>query len=119
MFKTYVEITNLRYSFTFYSLIIVCTFGLFTNILNILLSLRKEIQKTTMGYYNIIMSIFNILTLATRMLFIFPTIGETGIILTSNCIRLYPTPIFDEGISYNEHLDKRDELIREDAFSFL
>ena len=50
----------------FYFCTIICNIGIVANLLNILVSTRKELQKNTMGFYNIVMSIFNILALIFR-----------------------------------------------------
>ena len=66
---------------------IICNIGFATNSLNILVSTRRALLlKSTMGYYNILMSIFNILTLSVvGYLDLFPqSIGHTPLILRSN-----------------------------------
>ena len=47
----------------YYGCLVLVNIGLIANLLNILISLRKNIQKITMGFYNVVMSVFNILLL--------------------------------------------------------
>ena len=60
----------------FFGTKIVSAFGIVSNFLNILICLRKELRNGILGYYNFLMSIFNILTFVTILFFYFPiTIG--------------------------------------------
>jgi hypothetical protein len=52
--------TNVTITVGSYSIIVVCFVGYLTNVLNILVSMRQEMRKTAMGFYNTIISIFNI-----------------------------------------------------------
>jgi hypothetical protein len=52
--------TNITITFGQYSMIAVSAFGLLTNILNIQVSARKEMRKTAMGFYNLIISTLNV-----------------------------------------------------------
>ena len=45
----------------FYSVIIMPTIGIFTNILNIAICMRKKLRTSLLGYYNFLISTFNIL----------------------------------------------------------
>ena len=81
------DLTNITHAVEFYFCMFICNIGFATNSLNILVNMRKDILlKSTMGYYNILMSIFNILTLATACyLNLFAqSIGQTPLILRSN-----------------------------------
>ena len=60
-------------NFIFYSCVIVVMSYILGNILNILICLRKNIRKEIMGYYNVIISIWNILALSTGLTLYFPT----------------------------------------------
>ena len=57
------DLTNLTHMAQYYFCIVICNKGIVANILNILVCLRKELLKNTIGFYNILMSTFNILTL--------------------------------------------------------
>ena len=74
----------------FYACVLVCNIGFVANIFNILICLRKNIRKTTLGFYNILMSLFSILTLIFfgYLLFFNQSIGREELINTSsfNCI---------------------------------
>jgi hypothetical protein len=77
--------------FIFYSSFLVVTTLLIGNILNIMICMRKIIRKEMMGFYNIIISLFNILTLSIGLLFYFPpTINAQDLLLVSNfsCVTL-------------------------------
>ena len=76
----------------FYLCIIVCSLGISSNIFNIFVCARKELQIISMGYFNIIMSSFNILTLASFFVLFFPqSIGLEPLILSSiYCCILLP-----------------------------
>ncbi len=52
--------TNITMTFGQYSMIFVSAFGLLTNILNVQVSARKEMRKTAMGFYNLIISTLNV-----------------------------------------------------------
>ena len=80
-----VDLTALTYSVEFYSILTIINVGLVANLVNILVCTRKELQKNTMGFYNILMSIFNILTLVSvGYVNLFPqTIGKTPLVLHS------------------------------------
>ena len=73
----------------YYTCITIVNIGFASNILNILICSRKSMQTNTMGYYNILMSIFNILSFVSAYLLFFPvTIGKKDILLDSyiSCI---------------------------------
>jgi len=55
-----IDLSQLTYTFEFYSVLIVCTLGFLTNFMNVHVSFKKEIQKTTMGFYNIFMSLSSV-----------------------------------------------------------
>ena len=71
---------------------IIGNFGFMANILKILVCCRKELQKNTMGFYNIYMSVNNILAMIfISYLTLFPqSIGQEQLINTSyiNCIMI-------------------------------
>ena len=81
-----VDLTALTYSVEFYSCLIVGNIGLVANLLNIMVSQRPEMQKTTAGFYNILMSSFNILTLIVLAYLIFfpQSTGREQYVLISN-----------------------------------
>jgi hypothetical protein len=55
-----IDLSQLTYTFEYYSVLIVCTLGFVTNFMNVHVSFKKEIQKTTMGFYNIFMSMSSV-----------------------------------------------------------
>ena len=59
--------------FIFYSCVIGLTGFMLGNILNIMICLRKRIRKEMMGFYNIIISIWNILALVSGFVMFFPS----------------------------------------------
>ena len=67
------EINEFLAKFIFYSSVTVVMSYILGNILNILVCLRKRIRKEIMGYYNVIISIWNILALSTGLTLYFPT----------------------------------------------
>jgi hypothetical protein len=58
-----IDLTNLTVSFQYYSTISVGSIGFITNLMNIHVSLSSEIQKTSMGFSNICLSITHIFTI--------------------------------------------------------
>ena len=83
---TDLDLTDLTHTVQFYSCIVIFSIGFVSNSLNILVCIRKELLKNTIGLYNILMSLFNILSLIfVGYLFFFPqSIGQTNLILRSN-----------------------------------
>jgi len=80
-----IDLTNITHYFQFYSSMFVCSFGLITNLMNIHVCLRPEIQKTNMGFYNIFLSISNIFTLTfIGFISFLPRSLEFDLFLTSN-----------------------------------
>ena len=80
------DLTYITHAVVYYFCVVICSIGFVTNTLNIVVSARKKLLKSTVGFYNILMSIFNILTLSTvGYLDLFPqSIGHTPLILRSN-----------------------------------
>ena len=69
----------------YYSTFSVATIGIASNILNIIISSRANLRKKAMGFYNIIISIFNILIIFVGSIQYFPTsIGAVNFFLISN-----------------------------------
>ena len=69
----------------YYSTFSVATIGIASNILNIIISSRANLRKKAMGFYNIIISIFNILIIVVGSIQYFPTsIGAVNFFLISN-----------------------------------
>ena len=84
------DLTQLTHVVEYYYFLVVCSLGFAANMLNILVCQRKELLKYTMGFYNILMSVFNILTLvAVGYLEMFSqSTSSTPLILRSglNCV---------------------------------
>jgi hypothetical protein len=75
--------TNLTREANFYGIIFVTGTGIISNILNIRVSMRKELQKTSMGFYNIFLSVINMFILILyASIFFPPTIGLNDLTLT-------------------------------------
>ena len=74
------------YNLTFYTVIIISNVGILANILNILLSLRKRIySKSNMGFYNILISVANIISFSTSYVqYLPPIVKWTNLLLVSN-----------------------------------
>jgi hypothetical protein len=82
----FISTTNFAISqVNFYSSTLICSIGIVANILNFLLCLNERIQKRIMGIFNLLMSIFNILSL-TSILIIYlpPSAGNQDLTLTSD-----------------------------------
>ncbi len=70
--------------FIFYSCAIGIVGFIICNILNIAICLRKKIRQKMMGFYNVVISTWNILTLSFGFIFYFPpTIHAKDIVLLS------------------------------------
>ena len=88
-----IDLTNTTHSFEFYCVLIIGSIGILTNLMNIHVSFKKEFQETTMGFYNILLSITGILIIIfVCFLSAFPqSIGENELILTSDiACKLFP-----------------------------
>jgi len=86
--------TNETLSIEFYGSICIGSLGLLTNALNLIVSLRKTVRTTRMGFYVLFVSIFNILAIAAAILDFFPqSIGQKEFVLTSTyacvCIQYF------------------------------
>ena len=76
--------TNSTHTVEFYGSLGVCIFGTITNLANLQVSSRKEMRLTTMGFYNILISMFNLLIIYFNLTMFFPqSIGRTQVINTS------------------------------------
>ena len=83
------ELSMVRNNIVYYNCLTIMNIGFASNILNILICLRKSIQKNTMGLYNILMSTFNILSFMFAYLLFFPeSIGKEDLVTSSyySCI---------------------------------
>jgi hypothetical protein len=77
--------------FFFYSCSILISILVLGNILNILICLRKSLIKEMIGFYNIIISVFNVFTLVLGSLIVFPiALNYDDLLVTSNfaCITI-------------------------------
>jgi hypothetical protein len=61
--KFALKLNDIATQLGYFTILIVTNLGLITNTLNIFISLKRSIQQSTMGFYNIIMSVFNIFSL--------------------------------------------------------
>jgi len=80
------DLTKETNDLSYYCGTIIGSIGILTNLMNIKVSRSKEIQRTTMGFFNVRQSIFNILTIVfVAFILSFPqTIGSKVIVLTSD-----------------------------------
>ena len=68
----------------FYTCILILTFNMLTNVLNILICLRAKIRKSIMGFYNHLISASNLASLVVGFVRFFPeSIGRADVILAS------------------------------------
>ncbi len=81
-------ISNMNYfisQIAFYSCNIIANIGILGNFFNLMLCLNQRIARDVMGYFNILMSIFNILSLITAQIHYFPqSIGYQDLTITSD-----------------------------------
>jgi hypothetical protein len=79
------DFTDATYKVQFYGSLSMCIFGTITNLASIQVSQTKEMRNTSMGFYNILISIFNLLTIYFNLSMFFPqSIGHSQIINTSS-----------------------------------
>jgi hypothetical protein len=79
------KINNILTQFNFYSSVVVIVGYIVCNIINIIICCRKKIRQQMMGFYNISISFWNILTLSFAFIFFFPpTIHAQDIVLVSD-----------------------------------
>ena len=79
------KINNFLAEFIFYSCSLVVVCYLLGNMLNILVCARKRIRKEMMGFYNIVISFWNIMVLLSALFLYFPpSIHVQDLLLRSN-----------------------------------
>jgi hypothetical protein len=80
-----IDLTNLTVNFLYYSTISVGSIGFITNLMNIHVSLTNEIQKTSMGFSNICLSIVTIFSIIFAcFLTLYPQpFGMSNLLITS------------------------------------
>jgi len=89
--KLALKLNDIATQLGYYTILIITNLGLITNTLNIFISLKRSIQQSTMGFYNIIMSVFNIFSLVAGYVAVFPqTISKPDLNLSStfSCIAI-------------------------------
>jgi hypothetical protein len=76
--KEYAQLTGFRiFIYMFYATRIITPIGIFLNICSFLIFTRERFHKTTMGFYNMALAIFDILALTITFILFFPiTIGN-------------------------------------------
>jgi hypothetical protein len=80
-----INLTNQTNALQLYSFAFIIPVGFITNVLNILVNARDKFQQTTMGFYNIFWSIFNIFWIICLFLQAsIPLIGLNKLILKSD-----------------------------------
>ena len=80
------ELSLIEYKIAVYSCLIILPLGLLTNSLNILVCMRKQILKQTMGFYSPIMSLFNMTSLFISFLVDYPPIQFVMFNSSLNCV---------------------------------
>ena len=94
-----INLTNQTNALQLYSFAIIIPVGFVTNVLNIVVNARDKFQQTTMGFYNIFWSIFNIFWIICLFLQAsIPLIGLNKLILKSDiACKLLPyfVPLYD------------------------
>ena len=99
----------------YYSCLIIINVGFVANILNISICLRKRIKSEMMGYYNILISFFNILSLICAYMLFFPaSAGFKDLLLISNvnCVLIgYTTRVFVQMSSWLHVIVSLDRTI--------
>jgi hypothetical protein len=91
-----INLKDATYYVQFYACIFLGSYGVISNILNIVVNCRKKLRQTNMCFYNVIVSTFNILILI-RFLISAPSFGLTDMIFASRltCVLIpYLTRIF-------------------------
>jgi hypothetical protein len=85
-FEFNTKINTILSKFMFYSCVLVVVVFVLGNVLNIAICLRENIRKEMMGYYNVLISFWNILSLAflTFILYFPQSIQEQDLTLISN-----------------------------------
>ena len=79
------NLDDLQKQISYYSCLTIGSIGLISNLINMAVCMRKKIGKEAMGFYNPLMSLFNILSLISGILQLFPTsIGQNDLIVASN-----------------------------------
>ena len=111
-----INLTAATLSLQYYGCLTLVNIGLVANVLNIIVSMRKELQKNTMGFYNILISVFNILSLIfVGYINFFPqTIGQESYLTRSdyNCkLILYLSKIFPPMASWLNVMVSLDRLL--------
>ena len=99
----------------FYSFIIAGNLGIVLNILNIRTYSRRAFSHKTVGFYNIIMSTFHILSIVTSYLFFFPySIGKPDLMLASDwaCVSiLFATSVCTQMSSWINVMVSFDRIV--------
>ena len=83
----FVYLNKINMTCNYYSFMVVINLGLAGNVVNMLIFIirRKYFAKSTMGFYNLFMSVFNILSLITAYVYIFPvSVGQVNLGLVSD-----------------------------------
>ena len=92
-----IDLRNATYFVQFYACIILGSYAVISNILNIVVNCRKKLRQTNMCFYNVIISVFNILIIISRFLISAPSVGLPDVLLLSRltCVLIpYLTRIF-------------------------
>ena len=77
-------LTVIANKLSYYTCLLYSSIAFVSNIINIIICLRKKLQKSIVGLYNVIISIFNILSITVITLIIFPTtVGEKSLITST------------------------------------
>ena len=98
------KLNSISKRIVYYSCLTIVNIGFATNCLNIFICINKSIQKSTMGFYNILISTFNILGFICGYLLFYPVAsGKTDLLVESyfGCILIsYFTRVFIQMTSW-------------------
>ena len=76
---------RLQNQITFYACLTIAPIGIISNLLNIAVCMRKKIRNETMGFYNLPMSLFNLLSLIAGFLQMLPvSLGHQDLYVLSD-----------------------------------
>jgi hypothetical protein len=86
--KLFFQLNYLQVNISIYSCWLILSIGITTNLFNIYICTRKSIFKETMGFYNPIMSTFNIFALIFGFIYLYPQTNSLLVVSTFSCITI-------------------------------
>ena len=82
------SLNNLQIQIATYSCLFILPVGIVGNILNMIICMRKDIRKETMGFYNGMMSLFNIPLIIVGFIAIYPPTSNRLLNSTFDCVAI-------------------------------